>query len=32
MQCSGMQGIYAQLTGGLDLAVGVVVLKECMFN
>ena len=42
MQCSGMQGIYAQLTGGficllyiwlvLDLAVGVVVCKASVLG
>ena len=30
--CSGMQGIYAQLTGGLNLAVGVEVFKASMID
>ena len=32
MHSNGMQGIYAQLTGGLDLAVGVTVFKASMIN
>ena len=30
--CSGMQGICAQLTGGLDLAVAVVVCKASLLD
>ena len=32
MQCSDKQSIYAQLTGGPDLGVGVVVFKASMIN
>ena len=31
-RCSSMQGIYAPLTGGLNLAVGVVVFKASMIE
>ena len=32
LKSSSMQGIYAPLTGGLNLAVGAVVFKASMIN